>query len=584
MSPARYPARWHSGWNTWSEEVQRLEKELAQSRAREDKARREVQEAKERFDRLLEASKSFTRTLTSGRQQQRNSRQYLAAQHTVDRVLAEADSLEDAAENVLRTLGENLGWQAALLWVAGKERLRCLAVWHRPDAVPDGFARARLQTTLMRGERLPGMAVEINRPVWEGAPDSFEPTSGLRGALVFPISESVGASGAIELLGGRVEVPDRELLHTVRLIGSRLGQFAERNRSGVELRDAEERLRLATEAGHVGMLDWNVSTGKSRCSGALARIFGLPLEGATLTYDDLLARVHHDDRERVRDTFDSSISDATPYDLEFRITAPDGVRWIHLKGRVHTNEAGEATRVHGIMLGITEVKQAEQENERLRSLEARVHVEAAERDRISRELHDRVAHSMGVAYQNLQLYEALAEKDPERAHNKLHTAKEMSKLALEQTRNLSMELRRSETENGLVPALQDLLEVAVPDDISANLSASGAESLLPDHQRGQLYVILREAVRNAVRHSGCRHLTVGVDITPEEVSGYVEDDGRGFGRNGDGENGLGLRSIKERAALLHGTARVYSSPQGGAGVRVLLPLQGGRGVGWKTRE
>jgi signal transduction histidine kinase len=95
-----------------------------------------------------------------------------------------------------------------------------------------------------------------------------------------------------------------------------------------------------------------------------------------------------------------------------------------------------------------------------------------------------------------------------------------------------------------------------------------------------LYVILREAVRNAVRHSGCRHPTVGVDITPEEVSGYVEEDGRGFGRNGDGKDGLGLRSIKERAALLDGTAKVYSSPQGGAGVRVLLPL---RGVGWKIR-
>jgi signal transduction histidine kinase len=113
--------------------------------------------------------------------------------------------------------------------------------------------------------------------------------------------------------------------------------------------------------------------------------------------------------------------------------------------------------------------------------------------------------------------------------------------------------------------------------ISTNLSASGAESLLPDHQRGQLYLILREAVRNAVRHSGCRHLTVGVDITPEGVSGYVEDDGRGFEDNGHGEAGLGLQSIKERAALLDGTARVYSSPQGGAGVRVLLPLLGGEG-------
>jgi PAS domain S-box-containing protein len=412
--------------------------------------------------------------------------------------------------------------------------------------------------------------------VWERSNEPHDRTCGLHGALAFPLTESGGASGAIELLGGEIGTPNNELLYTVGLIGGRLGQFAEQHRSWVELREAEEQYRLATEAGHVGLLDWDVATGESRCSGALAKIFGSPVDGASLTHEGLLDRVHHDDRERARDTLDASIATGAPYDLEFRVVAPDdGVSWVHLKGRVYTNEAGESTRVLGVMLDITEKKRAEQESERLRSLEASVNAEAAERDRISRELHDRVAHSMGVAHQSLQLYEALAEKDPERAHGKLHTAKEMTKLALEQTRNLSMELRRSETENGLVPALQDLLEVAVPDDISANLSASGAESLLSDHQRGQLYVILREAVRNAVRHSGCRHLKVGVNITREKVSGYVEDDGRGFGDNGDGEGGLGLRSIEERAALLNGMARVYSSPQGGAGVRVLLPLRGG---------
>jgi signal transduction histidine kinase len=250
---------------------------------------------------------------------------------------------------------------------------------------------------------------------------------------------------------------------------------------------------------------------------------------------------------------------------------------VQAKGRVYRHEAGSPARVVGVTLDVTDQKRAAQERDRLHSLEASAHAEAAERQRISRELHDRVAHSMGVAHQSLQLYEALAEKDPVRARGKLDTAKEMTRVALEQTRNLSAELRRSETENGLVPALQDLLEVAVPDEVDAELSISGAESLLPEHQRGQLYVILREAVRNAVRHSGCRHLTVGVDITPEEVSGYVEDDGRGFEGNGDGNGGLGLRSIKERTALLDGTARVYSSPQGGAGVRVLLPLRGGGG-------
>ncbi|HEX5914893.1 MAG TPA: ATP-binding protein, partial [Rubrobacter sp.] len=119
-------------------------------------------------------------------------------------------------------------------------------------------------------------------------------------------------------------------------------------------------------------------------------------------------------------------------------------------------------------------------------------------------------------------------------------------------------------------ALRDLLEVAVPDSVRA-------ESRLSDYQRGQLYLILREAVRNAVRHSGCHRLTVGLHITPEEVSGYVEDDGCGFEGNGETRGGLGLRSIRERAALLEGTAEMYSSQKGGAGVQVRLPLRNGVG-------
>ena len=355
------------------------------------------------------------------------------------------------------------------------------------------------------------------------------------------------------------------------LIGGRLGQFVDRRR-------AEERLRLATEAGRVGLLDWDVLADERRGSGAMAEIYGHPPGEFNLSYEEFLARVHPDDRGRVRSTLDASVAAGAPHELEFRIVRPAGdIRWVYAKGRVHRDEKGAFVRVLGVSLDVTEQKRAEEERNRLHSLEVTARAEAAERNRISRELHDRVAHSMGVAHQSLQLYEALAEKDPVQAHGKLHTAKEMTKTALEQTRNLSMELRRSETANGLVPALQDLLEVAVPDSVSAELSTSGAESRLSDHQRGQLYLILREAIRNVVRHSDCRRLTVGLHITSEEVSGYVEDDGSGFEGNGETQGGLGLRSIRERAALLEGTVEVYSSPEGGAAVQVCLPLRNGGG-------
>jgi PAS domain S-box-containing protein len=587
---ARDSARLKSDWNAWAAgsrgaEVERLEQKLADARASERRARLEAAETRERFERLLDASRRFTRTLSDRRRQQQTSSQYLAVQHAIDGVLAEAEGLEDAAAGVLKTLGENLGWQVAVFWVAGEEKLRCVEVWHRTNAASDDFVDACLQTRYVRGEGLPGRSWATNRPAWtEGSPqekrfgEEADWSDGLRSALAFPIFGGGGPRGIIELLGSEVLHPDRELLYTVGLIGGQLGQFADRRRAEKELREAEERLRLATEAGRVGLLDWDVVAGESRCSGAMAEIYGYPPGEFNSSYEGFLKRVHPDDRGRVRRMLDAAVAAGAPHELEFRIVRPTGdVRWVQSKGRVHRDKKGVPARVLGVTLDVTEQKQAEQERDRLHSLEVGARAEDAERVRISRELHDRVAHSMGVAHQSLQLYEALAEKDPVRAHGKLHTAKEMTKTALEQTRNLSMELRRPETENGLVAALQDLLEVAVPDDISAELSTSGAESRLSDHQRGQLYLILREAVRNAVRHSGCGSLTVGLDITWEEVSGYVEDDGCGFEDNHETRGGLGLRSIRERAALLDGTPEMYSSPEGGAGVRVRLPLLNGGG-------
>jgi PAS domain S-box-containing protein len=585
MDRTRDPVMRKSDWNAWAAgsrgvEVKRLEQELAESRAREIRARHEAAQTRERFERLLEASRRFTRTLSDRRRQQQTSRQYLEVQHAIDGVLAGADSLEDAAGGVLKTLGENLGWQVAALWVPRGETLRCIEVWHRPNVALEGFAEACRRTSFMRGEGLPGRAWAENRPVWTGdsprderfVDETMSSKRRLRGALAFRITGGGEPRGVIELLGSNVLHSDNELLYTAGLIGGRLGQFADRRRD-------EERLRLATEAGRVGLLDWDVLADERRGSGAMAEIYGYPPgESNPSSYEEFLERVHPDDRGRVRSTLDAAVAAGALYELEFRIVRPAGdIRWIHAKGQVHRDEKGVFARVLGVSLDVTQQKQAEEERDRLHLLEVTAHAEAAERNRISRELHDRVAHSMGVAHQSLQLYEALAGKDPVRAHGKLHTAKEMVKTALEQTRNLSMELRRSETENGLIQALQDLLEVAVPDDVSAELSTSGVESRLSDHQRGQLYLILREAVRNAVRHSGCRRLTVGLDITSEDVTGYVEDDGRDFESNGETRSGLGIRSIRERAALLQGTVELYSSPEGGAGVQVRLPLRNGRG-------
>jgi signal transduction histidine kinase len=109
--------------------------------------------------------------------------------------------------------------------------------------------------------------------------------------------------------------------------------------------------------------------------------------------------------------------------------------------------------------------------------------------------------------------------------------------------------RGVEVQASLSAALSGLLEAAVPPGVERALSVEGDEALVPPHVREQLFVILREGVRNAVSHSGAGRIEVGVRVCSGEVVGYVEDDGRGFAEE-DGSDGGGTRSMRERAELV----------------------------------
>jgi signal transduction histidine kinase len=92
--------------------------------------------------------------------------------------------------------------------------------------------------------------------------------------------------------------------------------------------------------------------------------------------------------------------------------------------------------------------------------------------------------------------------------------------------------------------------------------------------REQLFVILREGVRNAVSHSGAGRIDVGVRVCPEEVVGCVRDDGRGFAEE-EASTGGGTRSMKERAELVGGTFELSSHPGVGTTIRASIPIRKG---------
>ena len=239
-------------------------------------------------------------------------------------------------------------------------------------------------------------------------------------------------------------------------------------------------------------------------------------------------------------------------------------------------EDGEVRTIIAVAQDVTERKRVQADRERLLARQQKARAAREERKVISRELHDRVAHTMVVVTQSLQLYEAYRERDPEKAEEKLELAKRMSDEALKDTKDLSRALRASEREEGelwLEAALSELLRDAVPPQMERKLSVVGDEGAVSDGVREQLFLVLREAVRNTVSHSGASKLSVGVRTGRERIVGVVEDDGRGFDRKApERAEAGGLTYMAERASLLGGTCSIESAPGEGTRVETSFPL------------
>ncbi len=195
-----------------------------------------------------------------------------------------------------------------------------------------------------------------------------------------------------------------------------------------------------------------------------------------------------------------------------------------------------------------------------------------ERRRFSRELHDRLAHQMTVVTQSLDLYEAFRESDAARAEKRLALARQSAGEALDLMREFSRELRLSETSDGLRIALENLMRISVPEGVDCEVRVEGEEEHLPDYVRDQLYMVLREGVRNAVAHSGSDRIEVEIEITPRRVMARVRDQGTGFDPKDGTTEGLGLSSMQERVSLLGGAFEIVREESGGARAEVRLPL------------
>jgi signal transduction histidine kinase len=201
-----------------------------------------------------------------------------------------------------------------------------------------------------------------------------------------------------------------------------------------------------------------------------------------------------------------------------------------------------------------------------------------ERGRIARELHDVIAHSLGVIVVQAGAGERLAVRSPERAEETLRSIQEIGRQALGEMSRLVGVLREGGEEVGLEPQpglerLDELLEQTRLAGLPVELAVAGDAVQLPPGVDLSAYRIVQEALTNARKHGG-GSVGVRLEYTQDELVLEVVSEGGAGERNGAG-GGHGLIGMRERAVLYGGTLEAGPQPKGGFAVRATLPLRSG---------
>jgi two-component system, NarL family, sensor histidine kinase DesK len=185
---------------------------------------------------------------------------------------------------------------------------------------------------------------------------------------------------------------------------------------------------------------------------------------------------------------------------------------------------------------------------------------AAERERIARDLHDLLGHTLSVIILKSELASKLAERDVERARAEIRDVERISRDALAQVRSAV----RGYREGGLQRELDSAREALAAAGLEVTINA-GALSL-PASQEAVLALAIREAVTNIVRHARARHCEITLAHREGACAATIRDDGVG----GDISPGTGLTGMRERVEALGGT--LLSDGSRGMTVTITLPV------------
>jgi signal transduction histidine kinase len=205
-----------------------------------------------------------------------------------------------------------------------------------------------------------------------------------------------------------------------------------------------------------------------------------------------------------------------------------------------------------------------------------------ERRRIARDLHDQVAHHLGVISLQTSAAQRWLDRDRDRTATALASAEQASRTALETMPAILQALRSDDRDAARIPQptladLGQLLDQLRAAGVAIEQEVHGEPRPLHPTVELTAYRVIQESLTNVAKHAGPAETTVRLRYGPGRFEVEVEDDGHGGAAlAGDGA-GLGLVGMRERVQLLDGELVTGPRDGGGFRVRASLPTLGGGG-------
>lgn len=196
-----------------------------------------------------------------------------------------------------------------------------------------------------------------------------------------------------------------------------------------------------------------------------------------------------------------------------------------------------------------------------------------ERNRMARELHDTLAHTLSAVNIQLKVLEVLIDNDPKSAKSTLKQTQQLTRDGLHEARRALHALRSTPVDElGCVLAIQQTATAkAERAGITLNLDIPIQITHFSALIEQNLYRIVEEAVNNIIRHADATEMTIKIYQTPETLEMIISDNGKGFDMIQFDQNGhYGITGMKERALLVNGDLSLISQPGHGTTIQLRI--------------